>query len=634
MGKPQKYDFSGWATKADIKCSDGRTILKHAFKDNDGTKVPLVWSHVHDKLDNVVGHAYLEDKEQGVRAYCVFNNTENGRNAKEMVQHGDITALSIFANGLTQNSKKEVIHGTILEVSLVLAGANKGAIIDDVVMHSESGDGAYSAIIIDYDEPLELAHSENSQEVDDNTENNNNDAENSNTAENGNVTPDEQKNETGENDLAHNENSPENQNNPDETNKEGDVIEHKAKEDEKSGKTVEEIINSMTEDQRNVLYLLVGAAHEEANMSKGENQTMKHNAFENIKKEDGTVLSHDEFNTIINEAKNKGSLKESFIAHGITDIDVLFPEEKAGAEPFTVSRDMEWVAKVMGSVSHSPFAKVKSMYFDITGDQARAKGYVKGHQKVEEVIQAFKRSVAPQTVYKMQKLDRDDIIDITDFDVLAYIKSEMRVMLNEELARAFLIGDGRSIEDEYKIQPEHIKPVWQDNEVYTVKRVLERPASISDEAFAKMLIKEVIKARKLYKGSGKPTFYTTEDMLTSMLLIEDKNERVIYDTIEKLKTALRVDDIVTVEPMEGMTRTEGANTFELLGLFVNMRDYKVGANKSGAVNFFDDFDINYNKLVYLIETRCSGALIRPYSAISFELKRASSQSNAAPASNN
>lgn len=563
MAKPEKYDFSGWATKYNVKCSDGRTILKHAFKEDDTKVIPLVWNHNHVEADNVLGHAYLEERDEGIYAYCSLNDTEQGRNAKELVQHGDITSLSIFANKLKQNVNKEVMHGVIREVSLVLAGANPGASIDYVVAHADDSESEDATIYND-ENALEMFHAE------------------------------EKPDDTG-------------------TKKEGDSTKKDKKE-----KTVQDVLDTMTEEQLNVLYLLVGAANEEA--KNGGKEEMKHNAFDEIKNDKGEVLTHSEFVEIITEAKQKGSVKDAFLAHGITDIGNLFPEDKAVGGPETVSRNMEWVAKIMGAVHHTPFARVKGSLINITGEQARAKGYVKGNQKVEEVITALKRSTSPQTVYKLQKIDRDDIIDITDFDVIAYLKSEMRVMLDEELARAFLIGDGRSAESNDKINPINIRPVWGDSETYTVKRVLERASGASDEAFAKAFIKDVIKSRKLYKGSGNPTLFTTEDMLTNMLLIEDKNERVVYDTVEKLKTALRVSDIVTVGPMEGANRKDEHNQYNLLGVLVNMRDYNVGADKGGNVNMFDDFDINFNKYEYLIETRCSGALVKPFSAISFEEK--------------
>lgn len=563
MAKPEKYDFSGWATKYNVKCSDGRTILKHAFKEDDSKVIPLVWNHNHVEADNVLGHAYLEERDEGIYAYCSLNDTEQGRNAKELVQHGDITSLSIFANKLKQNINKEVMHGVIREVSLVLAGANPGASIDYVVAHADDSESEDATIYND-ENALEMFHAE------------------------------EKPDDTG-------------------TKKEGDSTKKDKKE-----KTVQDVLDTMTEEQLNVLYLLVGAANEEA--KNGGKEEMKHNAFDEIKNDKGEVLTHSEFVEIITEAKQKGSVKDAFLAHGITDIGNLFAGDKSVGGPETVSRNMEWVAKIMGAVHHTPFARVKSSLINITGEQARAKGYVKGNQKVEEVITALKRSTSPQTVYKLQKIDRDDIIDITDFDVIAYLKSEMRVMLDEELARAFLIGDGRSAEANDKINPINIRPVWGDSETYTVKRVLERASGASDEAFAKAFIKDVIKSRKLYKGSGNPTLFTTEDMLTNMLLIEDKNERVVYDTVEKLKTALRVSDIVTVEPMEGANRKDASNQYNLLGVLVNMRDYNVGADRGGNVNMFDDFDINFNKYEYLIETRCSGALVKPFSAITFEEK--------------
>lgn len=574
MNKPEKYDFSGWATKCDIKCSDGRTILKHAFASDDGKVVPLVWNHNHIEADNVLGHAYLESRDEGIYAYCSFNETEQGNNAKELVQHGDITALSIYANKLQQNNNKEVMHGIIREVSLVLAGANPGASIDYVVAHADESESTEATIYND-ENSITLFHAEEESKKEEKKEEN----------------KDMEEKET------------------------------------KNNKTIQDVIDSMTEEQKNVLYYLIGYAAEEEskksdNKSEEGEKEMKQNAFDTVKEQNNEdVLTHGEFETIMNEAKRNGSVKDSFLAHGITDVGNLFPEVKAvSAAPETVSRNMDWVAKIMGSVHHTPFSRVKSTYMDITGEQARAKGYVKGKQKVEEVVAALKRTTTPQTVYKLQKMDRDDVIDITDFDVIAYLKNEMRVMLDEELARAFLIGDGRSSDSNDKINPLNIRPVWGDSETYTVKRVLEKAQGATDEAFAKEFIKDVIKSRKLYKGSGNPTLFTTEDMLTNMLLIEDTTGRVIYDTIEKLKTALRVSDIVTVEVMENATRSDEKNKFNLLGILVNMRDYNVGADKGGAVSMFDDFDINYNKMEYLIETRCSGALVKPFSAISFEEK--------------
>lgn len=572
MAKPEKYDFSGWATRNDIRCSDGRTIRRGAFAEQDGTTVPLVWNHNHVDADNVLGHAILENRDQGVYAYCFFNDTKQGNNAKELVTHGDICSLSIFANQLKQNGG-DVIHGAIREVSLVLAGANPGAKIENIMAHGDNSEE--EAIIYNDSDEINLAHSEEKEKMEENKE-----------------------------------------------------------------KTVKDVIDSMTEEQRNVMYALIGEAIESTknesddDQSNEEENQMKHNAFENedqTKKEETETLSHSEFMEIVSEAKRKGSMKDAFLdhniteipylAHSITNVGNLFPESKAVSRvPEIVDRDQTWVGNVMASVKHTPFSRVKSFYANITADEARAKGYVKGAKKVEEVITALKRTTDPQTVYKLQKMDRDDIIDITDFDVVAWLKGEMRGKLDEEIARAILIGDGRSSSSADKVDPLKIRPVYQDDTTYTIKRTLTRATGADDSAFAKAFIKDVVKSRKEYKGSGNPTLYTTEDMLTSMLLIEDTTGRVIYDTIEKLKTALRVRDIVTVPVMENVGRedTSAKKKWNLLGVLVNLSDYNVGADKGGSVNMFDDFDINYNKYEYLIETRCSGALVKPYSAITFE----------------
>lgn len=575
MAKPEKYDFSGWATRNDIRCSDGRTIRRGAFAEQDGTTVPLVWNHNHVDADNVLGHAILENRDQGVYAYCFFNDTKQGNNAKELVTHGDICSLSIFANQLKQNGG-DVIHGAIREVSLVLAGANPGAKIENIMAHGDNSEE--EAIIYNDSDEINLAHSE----------------------------------------------------------------ENKKMEEENKEKTVKDVIDSMTEEQRNVMYALIGEAIEQTkdesnggeNQSNEEENKMKHNAFENEdqnQKEENQTLSHSEFMEIVSEAKRKGSMKDAFLehniteipylAHSITNVGNLFPEAKAVSRvPEVVDRDQTWVGNVMASVKHTPFSRVKSFYVDITAEEARAKGYIKGKQKVEEVITALKRTTDPQTVYKLQKMDRDDVIDITDFDVVAWLKGEMRGKLDEEIARAILIGDGRSASAEDKIDPLKIRPVYGDDATYTVKHILTRATGADDYAFAKAFIKDVVKSRKEYKGSGNPTLYTTEDMLTNMLLIEDTTGRVIYDTIEKLKTALRVRNIVTVPVMENVSREDTSNKkkWNLLGVLVNLNDYNVGADKGGAVNMFDDFDIDYNKMKYLIETRCSGALVKPYSAVTFE----------------
>lgn len=586
MSKPEKYDFSGWATKNDIRCSDGRTIRKDAFADQDGQIVPLVWNHDHQNATNVLGHAYLENRDQGVYAYCSLNDTEQGKNARELIENHDISSLSIYANQLKQNGG-DVIHGSIREVSLVLAGANIGAKIDYISMsHS---DDPYSEGIIYHDESgddIVLYHS------------------------------DDKKDQTQVKALKTDEQP----------------------KSEKKEKTIKDIVDSMSDEQKNVMYALIGEAIEQTKQElneKKEDEKMKHNAFENQNENeqstDSKVLSHSEFVEIVNEAKRDGSMKAAFESHGvqpapylqhsITNVGNLFPEAQTVTRvPEIVDRDQTWVGYVMRSVKRSPFSRVKSMYSNITADEARAKGYVKGKQKVEEVITALKRTTEPQTIYKLQKMDRDDIIDITDFDVVAWIKSEMRGKLDEEIARAILIGDGRSASSDDKVNPLKIRPVYGDDAAYTINRTLVRATGADDYAFAKEFIKDVVKSRKEYKGSGNPTLFTTEDMLTSMLLIEDSTGRVIYDTIEKLKTALRVSNIVTVPVMDNVTRenTDAKKKYNLLGVLVNLADYNVGADKGGAVSMFDDFDIDYNKQKYLIETRCSGALVKPYSAISFE----------------
>lgn len=579
----ETFDFSGWATRNDIKCSDGRTIRKDAFKHCDGQTVPLVWNHNHTDADNVLGKALLENRNEGVYAYCSFNGTENGKNAKELVKHGDIVSLSIYANQLKQNGG-DVIHGAIKEVSLVLAGANPGAKIENVMAHGELDEE--SATI--WNGVTELKF-----DVDVDT-----DA------------------------ISH-----------------ADAQEEPAKkEDSEEGKeeTIADVYNTLTEKQKLVVNALIGAALEEKaeNDDQEEDEKMKHNAFEQTNEIETNVLSHSDLVDVIADAKKSGSLKDAYIAkcnekevdlqHSISNLDVLFPEVKAiNNTPVTINDDTNWVSKVMGGVHHTPFSRVKMMAFDITGEEARARGYIKGNKKEEEVIAALRRETSPQTVYKLQKLDRDDIIDVTDFDVVAYIKNEMRGKLDEEIARAVLIGDGRSSASKDKINPLHIRPILGDDPTYVVSKQLKRDASADEYAFAKQFIKTVIKSRKEYKGKGNPTLFCTEDLLTDMLLIEDANHRVIYDTMDKLKTALRVVDIVTVPCFENQTRKVGEQNLKLMAILVNLSDYNVGADKGGAVSMFDDFDINFNKYEYLIETRCSGAMVQPYGAVTFEEQVAS-----------
>ena len=565
-----KYDFSGWATKNNLKCSDGRTILKDAFKENDGQKVPLVWNHQHNDPNNVLGHALLENRDDGVYAYCAFNDTEAGQQAKQLVEHGDVASLSIYANKLKQRGN-DVVHGVIREVSLVLAGANPGAFIDVVMSHGEDseGDGVISMM-----EDISLSHGE----IDDNT-------------------------------ISHAEENKEDK---------------KVAEDSKD-MTIQDVINTMTEDQKNAMYYLIGKAIEgDDENDEGGDKNMKHNVFDQTEDTQENTLSHDAMNTIISDAKRYGSLKESFLAHaqeyGIENIDYLFPEaETLNKTPEFIKRDTGWVSKVMNGVHHTPFSRIKSMFADITEDDARAKGYIKGNLKKEEVFSLLKRTTTPTTIYKKQKLDRDDVIDITDFDVVAWLKTEMRMMLDEEIARAILIGDGRLSSSDDKINEQNIRPIVSDADLYTIKTKITIAANATSDDKAKAFIRSVIKSRKNYKGSGEPTLYTTEDLVTDCLLLEDNTGRVIYDSLEKLKNVLRVKEIVTVPVMEGLKDAEGN---DVLAIVVNLADYNVGADKGGAINMFDDFDIDYNQQKYLIETRCSGALTKPYSAIAISLEQA------------
>lgn len=601
-----KYDFSGYATRNNVKCSDGRVIMRDAFKDNDHKNVPLVWQHDHMSPDNVLGHAMLENREDGVYAYGCFNDTPSGLNAKELVKNGDVRALSIYANKLKQNGAN-VIHGAIREVSLVLAGANPGAYIDTVMVHSDGDEET---------EDAEICFNLNTNPI-----------------------------------LYHSDE--EDDKNDDVDDKADDVISHTDKSDEKEkdmanntgsdDKTVQDVIDSMTEEQKNVLYTLVGMAADGSFDDEGDDD-MKHNAFE----DDDDYMAHSvDFSEIIRDAKRCGSLREAVIEHGLEDvnyedylehgkatygidqIDTLFPDFKnINSTPEWVSRNMDWVASVMNGVSHTPFSRIKSVFANITADEARARGYTKGKKKLEEVFTLLKRTTTPQTIYKKQKLDRDDVIDITDFDVVAWLKGEMRMMLDEEIARAILIGDGRSDSSDDRIFPTNIRPIWQDDTFYTIRAQVDTKGMTTEEAKTEAVIKAIIRARKNYKGSGNPVFYTTEDVLTDMLLLENQIGDVKYKTKQELANRLRVSDIVTVEVMEGQTRkgetskgdvTASANKdLNLVGLIVNLKDYNVGADQGGAVSMFDDFDIDYNQQKYLIETRCSGALIKPYAAISVE----------------
>lgn len=567
------YDFSGWATRNDLQCADGRVIRRDAFKDCDGIKVPLVWNHDHATATNVLGHALLENRKDGVYTYGWFNETEKGQIAKELVSHGDITQLSIYANKLKQVGH-DVVHGAIREVSLVLAGANPGAKIEETMVHSEDSEFGDEGVIYT-GEPIELYHSEEAAE------------------------------ETEEA-LEHADSKP-------------DEGEEKMNEE-----TVQDVVDSMTDKQRRVMYSLIGMAADRKETEKKEDDEeeteVKHNIFETDEAQ-GNTLSHSEMQTIISDAKRYGSMKDSFMAHaaeyGIESIDMLFPEPKTmNNPPEFISREMSWVSKVMNGVHHTPFSRIKSMFADITEDDARARGYIKGNLKKDEVFTLLKRTTTPTTVYKKQKLDRDDTIDITDFDVIAWLKSEMRMMLDEELARAILIGDGRLSSSDDKINEGNIRPIISDADLYTIKKKVTVKTSATDPEKAKAFIRMAVKSRKEYKGSGSPTLFTTEDWLTECLLLEDTTGRRLYADENALRSAMRVSSIVTVPVMEGV---KGPSSGDLMGIIVNLNDYNVGADKGGAVNMFDDFDIDYNQMKYLIETRCSGALIKPYSAIVLEL---------------
>ena len=585
--QPEACDFSGWATRNDLKCSDGRVIRRDAFKHDDGIKVPLVWNHQHNDPRNVLGHAWLENRPEGVYTYGFFNDSESGEIGKILVKHGDICALSIYANQLQQRGC-DVLHGEIREVSLVHAGANPGAFIDSMLKHGEDSD---DEAIIYTGMPLYLSHS------------------------------DADKQEDKADDVE-----------------KKDEPEKKTDSDEE--KTVADVINSMTEEQKNVMYAMIGQAMDDQGESapesednndddsKGGTNTMKHNVFDKDDRQkenvlvhsDGSEVSSEEISTIFGDIKRYGSLKDSVLAHGIDNVDYLFPDAQTLANtPEFIQRDTGWVKKVMSGVHHTPFSRIKSIFADITEDDARAKGYFKGKLKKEEVFGLLKRTTTPTTVYKKQKMDRDDVVDITDFDVVAWLKSEMRMMLDEELARAYLIGDGRLASSDDKINEQNIRPILKDEELYTIQATVSVQPSATEDDKAREFIRTAIKARKNYKGSGQPTLYTTEDILTDCLLLTDTTGRDLYTDVAQLAKKLRVKEIVTVPVMEGVN---GKNGGALMGIIVNLADYNVGADRGGAVNMFDDFDIDYNQQKYLIETRCSGALIKPYSAIALELSTA------------
>ena len=615
------YDFSGWATKFNTLCGDGRTILNNAFDDCDGKSVPMVWNHQHNATENVIGHCLLECRDDGVYTYGYFNETRNGKEAKEFVRHGDINALSIYANRLKQRGK-DVLHGQIREVSLVMAGANPGAYIDYIACHSDDGGDGDSAFI--YTDEEILVHSEEEEKK-----------------------VDEEKKEP--------------------------VAEEKEEPKKASGQTVQDVFNSMTEEQQNVCYALIAMALEEAqggnkeeteekpaakeedngdaaeHSDLGGNEDMSHNVFEPA--EEKNVIAHSDIEAVFNDWQRYGSMKQAFLEHGLADIEVLFPEAQranGSGAPEYIKRDTDWVPIIMNGVKKSPMSRLKSIYADITGDEARARGFLgratqhfdENHKnyrdqwgnivdadgnrvyKEQEVFGFLKRSTYPTTIYKKQKFDRNDIIDIKDFDVIAWIKQEMRSQLEEEMARAILVGDGRNSSSNDKIDETAIRPIWTAEDLFCIKVRIEFDVDADADTRAKAFIRAAVKARKDYKGSGNPTLFTTEDWLTDMLLMEDSIGHRLYKTEAELATALRVTKIVTAPVLEGLSRSAtfsgNTETRYLMGIIVNLNDYTVGTDKGGEVNMFDDFDIDYNQMTYLIETRCSGALMKPYSAITIE----------------
>lgn len=599
---PQKYDFSGWATRNDLKCSDGRTIRRDAFADQNGKIVPLVWMHMHNDPANVLGHALLENRPEGVYTYCFLNDSEQGQTAKELVRHKDIVGLSIYANKLKQNGG-DVLHGAIREVSLVIAGANPGAYIDSVLTH---GDASSDEFVLEtylehdgmnyeegeYEEPTEPEEAEEVEEPEEVVQHADSD--------------ESEKEEKGDSDMA-------------------------------EEKTLKDVFETLNEEQKQAVYAMIGLALEDANGGddEGDDEDMKHNVFDSYESED--VLSHADMTAIVDDAKRNGSLKDAyeryvddnFLQHddpqtyGIRGIDVLFPDPRAVNDtPVFIKREDSWVSDFLNGARHTPFSRIKSMYADITEEDARARGYMKGKQKKDEVFPIFKRTTPPTTVYKKQKMDRDDIVDITDMDVVAFIKGEMRGMLNEEIARAGLLGDGRTPSSDDKINEQCIRPIYTDTEqqIYAFNVIVTPGAD--EDLTTKEFIRSIIKARKDYRGSGNPTLYTTEDMLTNMLLLEDGMGRALYDTETALATKLRVKKIVTVPVMDNVSRTTADGTYQLAGIVVNPSDYTFGADKGGSVNMFEDFDIDFNQYKYLIETRCSGALTVPKSAMVVEIKTA------------
>lgn len=603
----KSYDFSGWATKFNIKCEDGRTIRPGAFDDDNGKEIPIVWNHQHNSPENCIGHALLERREDGMYAYGSFNDTPNGKLAKELVGHGDVKALSIYANKLTQSKQKDVIHGSIRELSLVLAGANPGALIDYPIL--AHGDDDFEEI---YDEAIIYSGEDGTIELAHATEETEETEEDETVAE----VKEEMKEE---------------------------VIQHAAEEeksDSNSEETIGDVFNTLNEKQKKAVYAMIGMALEEQKNEGNKEAEMKHNAFDNEQMDTQEYLTDEEVRQVFSDAKRYGSLKDAVLAHsidttgmetatgdqdyGFNDASMLFPEYKnLNNPPEWIKRDTGWVGKVLGGVHHTPFSRIRSTYANITEDEARAKGYMKGNRKKEEVFTTLKRTTDPQTIYKKQKLDRDDILDITDFDVVRWIKAEMKVMLDEEKARAILIGDGRANDSDDKISEAHIRPIAKDVPLFNVQVPVTYAEGATGAEKADAIIDQILRKRKEYKGSGTPTLFTTEDWLTEMLLLKDGIGHRLYKTEAELATAIRVKEIVTVEVMEGVQIDDK----DLVGVIVNLSDYNVGADNGAAEEMFDDFDIDYNQYKYLIEGRMSGALIKPFSAMTVTIAQASSGNN-------
>ena len=654
------YDFAGWATRNDIRCSDGRTIRHGAFAGDNGKRVPLVWMHNHKDVQQVLGHADLEERDEGVYAYCSFNNTDASKNARECVGHGDVVALSIYANELKQRCG-DVLHGAIKEVSLVLAGANRGAVIDAVLAHGEISDEEAEISFVGYGDIIIHAEKDDDEEPEDDEEKKTGGEEDEEPEDDSGEEPDEDEGDDEEDEDKKNlKHADEESGDDDETVADvmatlnekqkkavAIIISQIAKgnkslahaDDQNSGnksaedETVEDVINTLNEKQKKVVAFLIGKAAKE---SEGGSE-MKHNVFEGADVQ--STLSHDDFNQIMGVGRQMGSLRsafeaaeeEGFLAHadgdyGIKNIDYLFPDAKTiNTNPEFIKRDTSWVDGVLSGTHHTAFSRVKSVFADITEDEARARGYIKGKLKKEEVFALLKRVTEPQTIYKKQKLDKDDIEDITDMNVVAYMKAEMQLMLREEIARAILIGDGRLASSDDKIKEDRIRPIYNDEDLFTVKIPVKVAVNATDDEIANALIRAAVKSRKLYKGSGNPAFYTTDEYITDALLVENGIGERKYKSEAEVATAMRVKSLVAVEVMEGkqiaITENGTTNNYPLIGVAVNLADYNIGTNGGAKTDFFDDFDIDFNQYKYLYETRMSGALIKPFSAVSFYLVR-------------